>query len=258
MVLGMLFYVDKLIVQPLKSGVGWGGLSYTEILMGIGIAIFIPLAIKKYGSQVKVAEPVFGEKHDLSATDRLKIGEEIAEMVTSEIQNHSVAHEISKMRELKEQFEADMKIAVEVLHQEKIVEVKTTLDLMLESNITFLKKFVETLSKTLNVKAESLTEVVSQKAIAKSTEQLIDFLEKNTQNLFSEDEITKNIIDKIKMTDTHKEQIDRLKQNIAHIKDKIEKIDSNTVKYGDNEILFDVKKGEESEEKNFKAFIKKK
>jgi hypothetical protein len=89
-VLGLIFYADKLIYKPLMDGVAGSALQYPAIAMGVMLAIFIPVAIKTYASQVRALEPIDGEKHDLSKADRLQISEDINKMIDERLKEYSL------------------------------------------------------------------------------------------------------------------------------------------------------------------------
>jgi len=108
--LGLIFYLDKLIYKPLINGAYWSEINYPQVAMGILLAIFIPKAIKKYAAQVRATEPIVGEKHDLTATDRLLLKNEISSMIDGKLQDYTNDYNIlfDLLNETKEAFDGDI------------------------------------------------------------------------------------------------------------------------------------------------------
>jgi len=92
--LGLIFYLDKLIYKPLvEDNVGFYELNFPAILMGGILAIFIPIAIKGYATQVRALEPVIGEKHNLSKSDMLMISGDIDKMIDTRLRGYTLDYE---------------------------------------------------------------------------------------------------------------------------------------------------------------------
>lgn len=252
--LGLIFYLDKLILRHFRGGGSFSELDFAGILMGFLLAIFIPLAIKRYATQVRALEPIDGEKHNLSKADMLCLREDLESIVSEKLSELEMDFEINKIIELQNRYEEQLKVTSEKINQEKMKLVSETLDLKLQANIEFLKRFSETLSSSLTAKSDSLVEIVTQKSVSKATIQLTGFISTMANNLISEEKITSEIIAKIQTEEFNNDQIDNLKKNINNIKNELDK----KVDFGDNDIEFKVKNGGLFEDKLFNAKIIKK